>query len=525
MLWQKDDDSLYIDLSKKCLHSMDNFRFNSNKNDVLSDLARKEGNEKYSRRDFKGAMDKYNECIRLAEDLNGLSIGYANRSSCFFSLEMYDRCLIDIELAKNFNYPEHLMYKLNNRKQKCLDKYKLEPKSASLIFPKLSCEADEKLKCISNALQIDTNREYGRLIRAKRNIEIGETILIEEAYVHKFYSPTLNKCTNCERIEANFIPCKNCNGAMFCSETCLDNAFHEIECDMVFGANDYVNGESLSFILRSVIIAIKTFDTIKEMMKFVDDCLKSDHYEVSTSVESSKMKYRTFFKLSSYTSNDKKHDLHKSSYIIFKAIMGSKLAVKFETTAAQRFLFHLIAHHAHILRTNSFGGFAETVSEWNEVTNNDYSDKERENRLHLITSYFNHSCLPNTIKLEKGTLAICKTLLPIKKGEQLFLTYIQDEAFRNIKERVDHLKSVYGFQCKCHRCTSGLVMAPQIQDSNFKYVRSKLEVGKFDMQFISEIKERCITFILKYPQMAGSVEFDFIVSNFGAMLQKEIELM
>lgn len=523
MLWQKDDDSLYIDLSKKISHCMDNFRFNSNKNNTLSLLARKEGNDKYSRKDFKGAMDKYNESIRLAEDLNGLSLGYGNRSSCFFSLEMYDRCLIDIDYAKNSHYPDDMMYKLENRKKKCLDK--LQSKSVSSIEPKLSSDADEKLTCISNALKIDTSQEYGRLIRATRDIKIGETILIEDAYVHKFYAPTVNKCTNCEKMEANFIPCKNCNSAMYCSEKCSNNIFHEVECDMVFPANDCVNGESLGFILRSVIIAVNTFDTINEMMEFVDDCLKCDQFEVSTSVASPKEKYRTFFLLSSYSSNDKENDFIKSSYIIFKAIMGSKIAMKFETTVAQRFLLHLIVHHAQILHSNSFGGFAEPISEWKEITNNGFSDTVHENRLHLITSYFNHSCLPNTIKLEKQNVAVCKTLLPVKKGEQLFLSYIDDEAFRNTKERGDHLQSRYGFRCKCQRCTSGLVMIPQIQDSDLKYVRAALELDHFDIHSISEIKNRCIAFIFKYPQMLASVEGNFMVCNFGAMLQKELELM
>lgn len=105
MLWQKDfKTGNYVDLSKNVIYSTDSIRFNSKKSMTLSLHSRTVGNEKYSRKDFEGAMQLYNESICYAEnDSEYLSLAYANRSSCFFELGMYDRSLADIQLAQETN--------------------------------------------------------------------------------------------------------------------------------------------------------------------------------------------------------------------------------------------------------------------------------------------------------------------------------------------------------------------------------------------------------------------------------------
>ncbi len=65
------------------------------------------------------AMYLYNESICFAQSSKNLSLGYANRSSCFFAMGMYNRCLLDIQLARDAGYPERLMLKLQNREEIC----------------------------------------------------------------------------------------------------------------------------------------------------------------------------------------------------------------------------------------------------------------------------------------------------------------------------------------------------------------------------------------------------------------------
>lgn len=68
LLWKKEVDStLYIDILKNVKYSTDFVSLNSQKNDKISELARSQGNQKYSDNDIKGALVLYNKSICFAE--------------------------------------------------------------------------------------------------------------------------------------------------------------------------------------------------------------------------------------------------------------------------------------------------------------------------------------------------------------------------------------------------------------------------------------------------------------------------
>lgn len=195
--------------------------------------ARMTGNEKCKDGDFHGAMAKYNQSICFAE--NGseyLSLAYGNRSSCFEKLNQFSSCLADIQLAKESNYPERLMQKLDSRKQKCIDAM-LSERSVSTSQPTFSFPADENLPSMANSIRIAFNDEYRRLITATQHIQIGERVLVEEEYVRLVVGENI-MCSNCGKKDANFVPCDKCGGAMFCSEVCSKNNFHQIFFQCLF---------------------------------------------------------------------------------------------------------------------------------------------------------------------------------------------------------------------------------------------------------------------------------------------------
>lgn len=89
------------------------------KKDEIALHLRKEGNKSYCRSEMVRAIEKYNASLCFAEnDSEQIGLAYANRSSCYFQLNRYNECLIDIELAKKANYPE----RINGETQKQLFK-------------------------------------------------------------------------------------------------------------------------------------------------------------------------------------------------------------------------------------------------------------------------------------------------------------------------------------------------------------------------------------------------------------------
>lgn len=382
---------------------------------------------------------------------------------------------------------------------------------------------------MANVVDIEKNAQFGRLIRANRDIEIGETILIEEAYISIVYGWKANKCNNCLKEKMNFIPCVNCADAMHCNSRCADNLFHEAECDMLLGSDDCCDDESLTFLLRSVIIAINTFPTVNALIDFVEKCRTSDPLDIRESVGTAISQYRTFFKLASaLTSHKHVSDYFKMTYFVFHAIMGSSLGKKLATKASQRFLLHLIIHHCLIIQVNGFSGYTDPVNgTFGQAAIADDDHRQFQREIHLLTSYFNHSCIPNVVKLGRDNLAVCKAMLPIKKGEQLFITYIDDEAFGMTEcERNDQLEPIYGFRCKCEFCRKGCRSGERmLNDGDFKYIVAKLPrlVERFDIGLVHEIKKRCIEFLKRYhPQLTATREAAFVLTNLGTMLEKEL---
>lgn len=489
--------------------------FCKQKNNERSLSARTAGNSKLFQNDYEGALQMYNESVRFAQDSEHLSLAYANRSYCFMKIDLFDRCMTDIQNALNNHYPEHLVPKLIKRKQICLLKL-TKRKHLSYVKPELSYDSNLNLQCFASVLKVEVSEKFGRLIKAECDIRIGETLSVEKAYVRV---ATANECYNCTEKKSNFVPCPNCVDVMFCSEKCAQDVFHTVECNVVFHSDESLGVKSSSFVLRSIMTGISTFSTIEEMMHFVN-CQLNDPEAISQSLATPESRYRSFFNLSSF---GKIRYVRDQASSIFLGMMHSKrLFTKFETLEKQRFLAHLICHHALIIRTNAFGGLCNPPD---EVSENPVHTIENffERNVFLGKSYFNHSCLPNVTKLSKDNLAVVKAIQSIKKGQQLFVTYLAGELTeRTSEDRNNELESIYGFRCECELCISGVrtVYRSLESDNDFLYVVSNVK----NFQILNrQIKECCILFLLKHSDKLASEPGYFILNTLTSMLQKELE--
>lgn len=515
MLWSQlhsQCDELYPDLlsktSSSCIWSA------SKKSDDLSIKFRLEGNLKIKERDYNAALILYNKSIRYAESGNVLSLAYGNRSYCYLQQQLLDQCLVDIRYAEPF-YPENLSSKLENRKQSCLEQKKVQ------VEPVHHHTNYGVLPAIGSSLKLENNKEFGRFITAKCDINIGDTLLIEKAYVR---SSTADECLNCAKTNGNLIPCVNCIDAMYCSNVCADNNFHSIECKKTLNLGDTSRADTGGFILRSLMTGVNIFTTIDEMIAYCDDILSTDSKEFGQ-YDTPKLEYASFLKLSSHINRQWIMDFRQQATLIFHTIMSSKeLAHKFDTREKRRFLVSLIIHHASIIRSNAFGGLCEPPDEFDNIDEQENVNNGYEQNIFLVSSYFNHSCLPNVTKLSKGNLAVIKAIQPIKSGQQLFFTYLAGELVsRTTVERNDDLMSGYGFHCNCELCISGVQLSARIleKDCDFLHVASNV---KHYQNFIKKLKEHCINFIKKYPNSIASEPGNFILRTLTALLQKELEI-
>lgn len=144
---------------------------------------------------------------------------------------MYQKCLSDIELAKDGDYPEKLKCKLEQRESDCVKRLKTTVNKKT-FEPILSFRFDKRIPGMANAIKIDRNEKFGRHIVAQCDIEADKTILIEGPMFKLLMTGEYKKCMVCLKENENLVPCTKCTTAMFCAGTCVVNEFHKYECTM-----------------------------------------------------------------------------------------------------------------------------------------------------------------------------------------------------------------------------------------------------------------------------------------------------
>lgn len=130
VLWKKEPaakSAFYVDLlperEQNHFHHtlMRMMRAANNKNADKSTELRTRGNQQFKAKNWDEAINFYDKSLRFAPNgSENLSLAYANRSMCFFQMQKYEQCLVDIELARKTNYPKRLMHKLEEREAACL---------------------------------------------------------------------------------------------------------------------------------------------------------------------------------------------------------------------------------------------------------------------------------------------------------------------------------------------------------------------------------------------------------------------
>lgn len=401
------------------------------KNNNISDKFRTDGNMYFKQGMWVEAMDFYNQSLYFAETgTKNVSFVYANRATCFLNMREYEKCLIDINLAVKAKYPEHSMPKLMKRKADCI-KWMKKHVEAEPFDPKLSFKANEQFPCMADVLEIQQNDEFGRYVVARSDIEIGQTVLVEENFVSIAAGYDRVNCFECLQIKKNFIPCATCSDALFCSTDCQERSeIHKVSC----GATIHRMPNNVRYIAKSILVALNSFTNAEDLMDFVEKTLSKRATQVPVAANDVKSKYAVF--LSLQPAKQAALDI-ETVYKVFTGLLDvSFIKTMFDSKQSQRFLMHLIGEHFLIISNNSYGGSLSSASSIGTTA--------------LVMSLFNHACAPNVFNSSAANKEICITMRPIKKGEQLFVKYLCGD--RTTRQRQDMLLNQWNFLCKCDKC-------------------------------------------------------------------------
>lgn len=513
-LWKRESDqidSLYVDLialkrQNDIVRQSENDReeptiHKSLKDSQWSTELRLKGNVKFRSGLWTEAMSLYNQSLCCAEiDSENVALAYAHRSECFFNLKHYAEAIIDIELAEKAHVPKRLLPKLADIKLKSQNLLKSMEKSR--IEPiTLSYAPDENHSCMANVLKINCNQQFGRHIIATDDIPVGKTVLIEQDFLSQRCDDE-PVCYTCFREKTNFIACAQCCDVVFCNIDCMNqNPTHKWECGTHFAQLHH----RMKLHIRAILLAIETFSTVDALMRFVENVLHESSDPVPASLHSAKSKYHFFFKLSTSAPFAEKH--FEKVVEIYENVMAlRKVRVLFSGEPKRRFLMHLVMHHFCIIKTNSI----MSKNPWSSIS------------VLNVVSMLNHSCSPNIFHPRKGNHQYCVTIRPVKKGQQLFISYVPLNNELSTEERQQKFKSSWSFRCYCEKCDpvneshsfnqtidSDLITA----DPGYQFLLENFRI-EGNAQQLTVLMDECISLLNKHGQTQWLMETQTVVTIF-----------
>lgn len=144
------------------------------------------------------ALVAYNKSLCFAEpDTLEISLTFERRSEAFFVGKLYEKCLGNINAAREHGYPQEKFDLLNEREEKCKTLLK-DSVSDLKDFPKLSYASNEKIPFIVDCLELREDNKFGRYIITKRNLKPGDVIAIEETSLNSIHpNAVFTRCFNC----------------------------------------------------------------------------------------------------------------------------------------------------------------------------------------------------------------------------------------------------------------------------------------------------------------------------------------
>ena len=405
------------------------------KNNEMAKELRTKGNELFKEIKYEEALDLYNESICYAflgsEDLG---IGYANRSAVYFAMGLYEECLKSIEWAKSSNYPQRLMPKLLEREQNCLAKTKSSnKKSLNTHEFKLSYPANEKIPFIVDCLELKYSKEYGRGLFASRDLRVGDVLMIEDNFVYNLEPEYIFKrCSYClMEKRKNLIPCDSCTKIMFCSKDCKDKAFeefHQYDCEMIDGMLTW-DVDLFFYTTKIIWIALKAFKSVDDWIKYFETTDKDKIHNLKIDFRNLTWKnmYKSILGLVPRVSFDitVENLLNFTTFTLHKMILQNrKVNHLFQTKEQQKFLHKIIMHLCWTKEVNSHDlRVVVSCENWNQFIEDKSKLETIGGFIGPISSLFNHSCAPSLFYVHMGKTFVVYAIRPIKKGEQLFVSY------------------------------------------------------------------------------------------------------
>lgn len=337
---------------------------------------------------------------------------YVRRSRIYFRLEQYQKCLRNIELARQYGSAPEL---LCNLEAKCVELISSRQYQATDFF-QLSYPPHDENPAIVSCLKLRVNDKFGRHVVTTRRLKSGDVIAIEKPF-YKSLDPTLTqgRCVNC--LKSNLLdltPCEFCT-VMFCSKECEKLAwesFHKHEC----GSIDDMTQEDgfLMMIQRTLFKALGVcggdVEAFEKLIKESSNSMTAFDLNMHEDLSELERKLTLVCQSLESAPPSKADVAFASSFVNYH----DEVKTFWKTNHHRGFLISFIVKFTGILNRNGF------ATHWSSPSSDDV---ETGVAIFPTLSLFNHSCSPNLFRILVDDRLVFVVRKPIEPNEQLFISY------------------------------------------------------------------------------------------------------
>lgn len=137
--------------------------------------------------------------------------------------------------------------------------------------------------------------------------------------------------------------------------------------------------------------------------------------------------------------------------------------------------------------------------------------------------YFKHSCNPNVVNFIRDGQNIWFSVKPVKKGEQLFISYAP-LGMNSTQERREFLWEVMRVKCACPRCKGKTPSAAQRQQlitdpayRSYQLNKKFYSVKHMDVEKLKPLMGSCVTILRNFGRLQWCDEIRKVIELFQSL--------
>lgn len=233
--------------------------------------------------------------------------------------------------------------------------------------------------------------------------------------------------------------------------------------------------------IRTVIYAFTMFEEPQDLQKVIQDI--NPETETAFTLNYSNLTdpehFRAIYTLATNEESHRDIQIGLTSYCvefwhIFSTFtdLRSLLKTKDLEDLFLRLLFHFI--QVAIVNAQSIGG-ATSI------------DPNSASGVLTLCSLFNHSCVPNIVRICDDAINVVVVRRPIKAGEQLFESYVTGHYHNDLLTRQALLKPQYNIECQCEACVHDF---PLLKDMPKRRSQLQKQVVKHHQQLLRDFDKK-----------------------------------